>query len=76
MKKIAKHTASTSLYLRTPCNLDMMLETIARIERRTKTAVMSLCLEEYAEKHHQGLLLQYRGSQSEGGVMGDADRNQ
>ena len=60
MKKQERHFSTTPLYLRTPLNLDNMLEEMTRIERRTKTAIMSLALELYAERNHPGLLAKYR----------------
>lgn len=60
MKKQNQHFTTTPLYLRTPLNLDKMLEEMTRIERRTKTAIMSLALELYAERNHPGLLAKYR----------------
>ena len=52
---------SASLYLRASCGLDKMLEEMARTERRTKAAVLTLALEEYAERHHPELFAEYRG---------------
>jgi hypothetical protein len=51
---------TTPLYLRTPLDLDKVLEEMTRIERRTKTAIMSFALELYAERNHPGLLAKYR----------------
>ena len=60
MKNTTEHVSSTSLYIRTPGNLDKLLEEMTRIERRTKTAIMSLALELYAEANHPGLLAKYK----------------
>lgn len=60
MRKSNDQVSTTSLYLRTPLNLDQMLEELTRIERRTKTAIMSLALELYAEQNHAGLLAKYK----------------
>ena len=47
--------------LRAPVVLDALVEEIARVELRTKTAVLTLALTEYAEHHHFELFQQYAG---------------
>ena len=47
-------------YLRAPRTLDDVLEEMAHRERRTKTAIVSLSLEEYAQNHHPDLLAKYK----------------
>jgi hypothetical protein len=49
------------IFLRAPIPLDELVEHIARIERRTKTAVLGLALEEYVERHHPEEYAQYKG---------------
>lgn len=50
----------TSFYLRAPVRLDDLVEAVGRAERRTKTAVLTLALEEYAERHHPALYVRYK----------------
>jgi len=45
---------------RAPRDLDPVLEEMARRERRTKIAVLSLALEEYLERHHPDLFENYK----------------
>ncbi len=53
-----------SIFLRAPIPLDALVEHIARIERRTKTAVLGLALEQYVERHHPEQYAQYKGAGS------------
>lgn len=43
------------LFLRAPITLDTLVEEIGRVELRTKTAVLSRAITEYAERHHPEL---------------------
>ena len=47
---------STSFNLRAPAALDALVEEVARVELRTKTAVLTLALTQYVERHHPELL--------------------
>jgi predicted DNA-binding protein len=46
--------------LRAPTELDDVLEVMARRERRTKVAVLSLALEEYIERHYPDLFKNFK----------------
>jgi hypothetical protein len=50
----------TSFYLRAPVSLDELVEEVARVELRTKTAVLTLALTEYTERHHPELFAKYK----------------
>ncbi|MBY0458804.1 MAG: hypothetical protein K2V38_15815 [Gemmataceae bacterium] len=60
MNRKQQQVDCTSFYLRTPIRLDDLVEAVGRAERRTKTAVLTLALEEYAERHHPELYLRYK----------------
>lgn len=62
MSRERNEVPSKPIFLRAPINLDALVEDIARIERRTKTAVLSLALEEYVERHHPEQYAQYKES--------------
>lgn len=49
-----------SLFLRAPASLDQLVEEMARVELRTKTAILTLALTEYTERHHPELYTQYK----------------
>ena len=51
---------STPLYMRASLSLDAILEEMARLERRTKTSILALSLEEHAERHHPELYRTYQ----------------
>lgn len=55
---------STPIYVRAPLDLDVILEQIARVERRSKTAVVALALEEYVAAHHPVEFNQYKERRS------------
>jgi len=59
MKK-TNNKPTAPLYLRPPLNLDTMLEEMTGIERRTKSAIISLALELYVQTNHPGLLAKYK----------------
>jgi hypothetical protein len=54
-----KQTPDTTFYPRAPVQLDEAVEEMARVERRTKTAILTLALEQYAERHHPDLYRKY-----------------
>jgi hypothetical protein len=60
MKKQGSLISLAPTYLRAPRTLDDVLEEMARRERRTKVAVVSLSLEEYAKNHHPDLYAKYK----------------
>jgi hypothetical protein len=60
VKDDGRPIAYTPLYLGVPRTLDGVLEEMARRERRTKVAVMSLSPEEYAQHHHADPYEKYR----------------
>ncbi len=62
MSREKNQVPCTSFNLRAPVSLDALVEDIARIERRTKTAVLGLALEEYVERHHPEQYAQYKES--------------
>lgn len=43
------------LFPRAPITLDVLVEEMGRVELRTKTAVLSRAITEYAERHHPEL---------------------
>jgi len=55
MSREKNQVACTSFNLRAPVSLDALVEEMARIELRTKTAILTLALTEYAERHHPEL---------------------
>jgi predicted transcriptional regulator len=59
MKRNTKNSTFTSLYLRATWDLDRLVEEMARSERRTKAAVITLALEQYATTHHPDLFAKY-----------------
>jgi hypothetical protein len=59
MKHAAKKSDHTSLYIRASWELDRLVEEMARSELRTKAAVMTLALQEYAAAHHTDLYAKY-----------------
>ena len=61
MKHINKPKDTTALYLRAPYDLDLMVEEMARKELRKKVAVLTLALEQYAERHHPDLFKRFKG---------------
>ena len=50
----------TSFNLRAPISLDELVEEMGRIELRTKTAILTLALTEYMERHHPELFTRYK----------------
>lgn len=60
MTYFKQFNSTTSLWIRPPRDLDSLLEEMVRRERRTKTCVLSLSLEEHAEKHHPDLFAKYK----------------
>ncbi len=58
MKPSPSH-ATIPIYLRAPLALDWVVEEIARRERRTKSAVLAISLEEYARQTHSDLHAEY-----------------
>jgi|DewCreStandDraft_4_1066084.scaffolds.fasta_scaffold396278_2 predicted transcriptional regulator len=59
MKRNVKNSTFTSLYLRASWDLDRLVEEMGRAERRTKTAVLTLAIEQYASTHHPDLYARY-----------------
>jgi len=59
MNREKQQVDCASFYLRAPVRLDDLVEAIGRAERRTKTAVLTLAVEEYAERHHPALYVRY-----------------
>jgi hypothetical protein len=59
MKNSAKQSDYTSLYIRASWALDRLVEEMARSELRTKAAVMTLALQEYASAHHPDEFARY-----------------
>lgn len=62
MSREKSKVPSKPIFLRAPLTLDALVEHIARIERRTKTAVLGLALEEYVERHHPQEYAEYKGT--------------
>lgn len=62
MSREKNEVPSKPIFLRAPIPLDELVEEIARLERRTKTAVLGLALEEYVERHHPEQYAEYRGA--------------
>lgn len=60
MNRKQQQVDCASFYLRAPVRLDDLVEAIGRAERRTKTAVLTLAVEEYAQRHHPELYLRYK----------------
>jgi hypothetical protein len=58
MKSSPSH-ATIPIYLRAPLALDWVVEEMARRERRTKSAVLAISLEEYARRTHTDLHAEY-----------------
>lgn len=58
MKQSPSHV-TVPIYLRAPLALDWVVEEIARRERRTKSAVLAISLEEYARRTHGDLHAEY-----------------
>ena len=58
MKPSPSHV-TVPIYLRAPLALDWVVEEIARRERRTKSAVLAISLEEYARQTHGDLHAEY-----------------
>jgi len=63
MKYFKQFNSTTSF--RAPTDLDVIVEEIALRERRTKTAVVALALEEYAEKHHADIFGKHKEKTNE-----------
>jgi len=61
MSREKNQVPCTSFNLRAPVSLDALVEEMARIEWRTKTAILTLALTEYVERHHPALHEQYEG---------------
>lgn len=59
MSREKNQVPCTSLYMRAPVNTDKLVEAMVQAERRTKTVILSLALEEYAERHHPALYKRY-----------------
>ena len=55
MSREKNQVPCTSFNLRAPVSLDALVEEVARTELRTKTAVLTLALTEYVERHHPTL---------------------
>jgi predicted transcriptional regulator len=62
MSREKNQVPCTSFNLRAPVSLDALVEEMARIELRTKTAILTLALTEYVERHHPELFRQYDGA--------------
>ena len=60
MSREKNQVPCTSFNLRAPVSLDALVEEVARTELRTKTAVLTLALTEYVERHHPELSTQYK----------------
>jgi len=60
MSRDKNQVPCTSFNLRAPATLDALVEEVARIELRTKTAVLTLALTDYVERHHPELFGQYK----------------
>lgn len=60
MSREKSQVPCTTFNLRAPVSLDALVEEMARIELRTKTAILTLALTEYTERHHPELHTRYK----------------